>query len=348
MLNLLADWGRLTWSMIYESALLLLLGFVLAGVIRALVTQKVLTSVFGQGRFTQIFTSSLIGVPLPLCSCSVLPVAAQLRRSGLSRSGTVSFLISTPETGVDSIALSLRLLGPIFAVVRPLAALITALVSGLVTWGLLPANSGPRVLPVVDAKPKEKQGLGARLWEGQVYVVTDMLPELAYYLLWGYLLAGLAAALVPADLVREGIPGWLQYFVVVAVSLPVYVCATSSTPLAAVFLTLGIHPGAVLAFLLIGPATNLTSLVVQKQILGLKGTVLMTATIIVCAIIMGLVIDTFFGDAVLSSFSPVAVETDHEHTAWYDLIAALALSSIMLYYTGKHYYKKLRKRLTTQ
>jgi len=337
-------WGNYTWEMIYESALLLLFGFALAGLIRALITPNVLTSIFGQGRFKQIFTASLVGVPLPLCSCSVLPVATQLYRSGLSREGTVSFLISTPESGVDSIALSFRLLGPIFAVARPVAAFFTAICSGLVTWLFLPENRdpAPAIRPVQT--DTESAGLGRRLWGGQVYVMTDMLPELAYYLFWGYLMAGLAAALIPTDLLQAGLAVWIQYLAVIAVGLPVYVCATSSTPLAAVFLSLGVQPGAVLAFLLVGPATNLTSLVVQKRVLGLKGTILMTTSIVVCAVICGVILDYTLGDSIRSSFTSFRGGETEGGLAWYDLLAALALSSIMIYFTARHYYRKTRKR----
>jgi len=330
--------------MLFESSLLLLFGFVLAGLIRSLLTLQILFRIFGQGRFKQIFTASLVGVPLPLCSCSVLPVAAQLHRSGLSREGTISFLISTPETGADSIALSVKLLGPLFAVVRPVAALITAVFSGLMAALFIPGASQAASIPVVNPNQPQPKPFGKRLWDGQVYVMTDMLPELAYYLFWGYALAGVVAALIPADLLKSGLSPWLQYVGVVAVGVPVYVCATSSTPLAAVFLSLGILPGAVLAFLLVGPATNLTALVVQKRILGLKGTVLMTISVVVTAVICGLALDTLWGGSINSALSITGTEAA-EGGGWYNFAAAIFLSFVMVYYTARHYYKKARKKL---
>ncbi len=343
MPEFLTDWARLTWNMIYESSLLLLLGFMLAGIIRALITPSALNSFFGRGRFTQIFTASLIGVPLPLCSCSVLPVAAQLRRSGLSREGTVSFLISTPETGVDSIALSYRLLGPVFAIIRPLAALFTALVSGMVTRVLMPEDTSHSELPLMPQSSETGPKLHTRLWEGQVYVATDMLPELSYYLFWGYLLAGLAAAAIPADLLQSGLASWMQYAGVILVSLPVYVCATSSTPLAAVLLSLGIMPGAVLTFMLVGPATNLTSLMVQKKILGLKGTVIMTASIIFCAVVCGLLVDNFLAGSI-KWFNTDAVDSGEGTLVWYDLAAGIVFAFMMAYFTLRHYYRKAKRK----
>lgn len=341
-----AAWAGYVWDMIYESALLLLFGFGLAGLVRSLITPSALNTIFGRGRIRQIFTASIVGAPLPLCSCSVLPVAAQLNRSGLSREGTISFLISTPETGADSIALSVKLLGPVFAIVRPVAALLTALISGLAALIFIPERSpDPSLTMATDPQPRQLPFM-KRLWDGQVYVWTDMVPELSYYLFWGYILAGLAAAIIPADLLRQGWPVWLQYLGVIVVSLPVYVCATSSTPLAAVFLTLGIMPGAVLAFLLVGPATNFTALVVQKRILGLKGTVIMTISVIVTAVLCGVLLDYLFGESIGRAFRFHEAGVEVGRPVWYDLGAAILLSFLMAYYTARHYYKKAKRKLS--
>jgi uncharacterized membrane protein YraQ (UPF0718 family) len=343
VIHVISSWVDLTWNMINESALFLFFGFMLAGIIRALVTPVVLTRLFGKGRFTQIVTASIVGVPLPLCSCSVLPVAAQLHKTGLSREGTVSFLISTPETGVDSIALSVRLLGPVFALVRPIAALISALFSGLAVR--LFASNGPAVAAphIEPSPPTEKKRLLYRLWEGQKYIVKGMFPELAYYLFWGYALAGLAAALIPVDLIQGGVSAPIQYLAAIAVSLPVYVCATSSTPLAAVLISLGIVPGAVLSFLLVGPATNLTALIVQKRILGLKGTVVMTLSVVVSAVVCGIALDLIWGEAIRSSFRSVIDAAGRESPAWYEIVAGIWLILVMVYYTARHYYRKVKK-----
>lgn len=346
MLDFLYDWFELIWDMIARSALLLLVGFFLAGIIRALITPNVMKSLFGRKPLSQIFRSSLIGIPLPLCSCSVLPVADQLRRSGLSKPGTVSFLISTPETGVDSIALSYRLLGPYFAIIRPIAALITAFISGLVSWmfGREDAKSTKLEIPLIN---ETKQGkLFERLKDGQKYVVRSVYPELAYYLFWGFLLAGFAAAVIPSDLVRDNVAVWLQYLAVIAVSLPVYVCATSSTPLAVILLSLGVTPGAVLIFLLIGPATNMTSLVVQKKILGLRGMILMTVSIVLSSLVLGILIDLFEKDLLSTNYYVPDSGVEGEPTKWYDLAAGIFLSSTIVFYTGRHYFSKIKKKIS--
>jgi uncharacterized membrane protein YraQ (UPF0718 family) len=340
------SWAEATWSMIYESALLLLIGFLLAGLIRSFLSPLALQRLFGRGQLGQIFKASLIGIPLPLCSCSVLPVAAQLRKSGLSREGTISFLISTPETGVDSIALSYNLLGPVFTIIRPLAALLVAFSSGLVSLIFNPGYSTPAAPLDSTAVSAEDKRFFKRVIEGQRFVIQNLLPELSYYLFWGFLLAGLAAALIPHDLIRAGVPNWIQYAAVIAVSVPVYVCATSSTPFAAVLLGLGLMPGAVLAFLLVGPATNLTSLAVQRKILGLRSTVIMTISIVVAAIGLGLLFDLILGSEISSIFS--GQTTEGAGVTWYSMAAASLLIWFMLYYTFKHLAQKVSLRLATK
>ncbi len=342
MIDLLNSWVSLTWGMLVDSALLLFFGFFLAGLMRSFITPEAMGSLFGKSHFSQIFRSSLLGIPLPLCSCSVLPVAVQLRSAGLSRPGTVSFLISTPETGADSIALSYKLLGPFYAIIRPVAALIVALASGLTSKLFAPAGQS-NLLALNTSNPIDtRKGFKRRILDGQLYIIKGVIPELAYYLFWGYVLAGLAAALVPADVVRSGVDGWIQYASVILVSLPVYVCATSSTPLAAVLLSVGVLPGAVLVFLMVGPATNLTSLMVQKQILGLKGTLVMTLTVVIMSIICGVCIDMFLADYAILPFQ-TSESTSHDQSNLIDMIFAVALLAIMLYYTLKRLIKKITK-----
>ena len=341
MIEFIRTWVAVTWGMVTQSALLLIFGFILAGIIRAIITPEMIRALFGQHSAAQIIKASLIGIPLPLCSCSVLPVAAQLRRSGLSREGTVSFLISTPETGVDSIALSYRLLGPYFAIIRPLAALIVALFGGLMTSLFArDAITTPPSIAVASTSPTKN--LLQRLWDGQNYIAFDVLPDLAYYLFLGFIVAGLAAVLLPENLLRSGVSPIWQYTAAIAISLPLYVCATSSTPLAAVFLNLGVLPGAILTFLLVGPATNLASIVVQKQILGTKGMIVMTTSLTVAAIFCGILVDLLFGSQLGSI--PIDPGRVHEELRWYDLSAAILLAAVMTYYSVRHYYRKFLVR----
>jgi hypothetical protein len=292
---------------------------------------------------TGVFRAALFGIPLPLCSCSVLPVATQLHRSGVGRGGVVSFLVSTPESGVDSIALTYSLTDPLLTVARPVAAFAAALAAGTIEvlrplTGRRTGTQAPsRETAVVTETPPAAGGLVG----GVRYAFTDLLADLAPYLVVGYLLAGVTAAALGGEaafLPATVRSGWIGYAGALVLGLPMYICATSSTPLAAVLLAAGFSPGAVLVFLLVGPATNLASVVVVRSVLGLMATIRYLVVIAVVAVISGLVIDQLYG----------LLELTPEYTAgnpaaadgWLHTAAAALLSLLIVF----HGARKLRRR----
>ena len=283
------------WAVLAESAPYLLFGFLAAGVLHAFVSTDAVGRHLGNSRVGSVVKAALVGIPLPLCSCGVLPAAIGLRRKGASKGATLSFLVSTPETGVDSMALTYALMGPVFAVVRPLAAFLTAVVAGVSEnlWGddapppevKLPCGCAETPLP--DSAP-----LGARLREGLRYAFVNLLGDLAPWLGVGFLLAGLIGVLVPDAFIQTYLgQGWVPLLVMLAVGIPLYICATASTPIAAALLLKGLSPGAALVFLLVGPATNLASLSVLSGTLGLGTTARYLAAIAGTALAMGWLLD---------------------------------------------------------
>ena len=292
--------------MLVESAPYFLLGLALAGIVWVFLNEANLTRLIGKRPAGAVLRAALIGVPLPLCSCSVLPLARELRQSGLSKGATTSFLIATPESSVDSIILTYSLTDPLMTVARPVTAFITASAAGLLE-NAFDRKVQPVIAPVADAACPDgcgcepsRTGAGSivsRLWVGLRHAFTTLLDDLAPYLLVGFLLAGLVAALL-GDRISElgmvaGNPA-AAYAGAVLIGVPLYVCATSSTPLAAVFLGLGFPPGAVLVFLMVGPATNIATLVVLKKILGFWSTVRYLLTIVVVAVLFGLMVDVAY------------------------------------------------------
>ena len=234
----------------------------------------------------------LLGTPLPLCSCSVLPAALQLRRSGASRGATVSFLISTPENGADSIALSYAMLGPFMAIVRPVAALFSALVAGLATESL---NSHE------DAEPTESASKSCchahddeervSWWGGLTYSMTRLLSDLLFWLIVGISLAALIQTVLPADAMQRWGSGIWAMLAMLAIGIPMYICATSSTPVAAAMLAVGVSPGTTLVFLLAGPATNLAGLFLVGRELGRSAVVGYLLGICGMSLVCGLAVD---------------------------------------------------------
>ena len=322
----MTDWLTQTWGMTLEAAPWLLGGFVLAGVIYVLLPVETVTRHLGKPGVGGVLKASLVGVPLPLCSCSVIPVAASLRKQGAGRGAFVSFLISTPETGVDSIAISYALLGPLLAVVRPAAAFLTALTAGLLvdtTAEAVPTTESANAAGAGEsccrsggcpeepvAEPKRK--LIAVLQYGLVDLFVDLSP----WLLSGFVLAGLVAALLPAGFFERHVgSGAGAMVLMLLVGLPFYVCATASTPIAAAFIARGLSPGAALVFLLVGPATNIATMLVVGRDVGRRGLAIYLVTIAVFAVLFGLGIN-LVAESVPVTLSGLPDGTHHHVSAW--------------------------------
>jgi len=306
------------FDLFLDSAPWLLLGLLLAGMLKMFVPMAWMHKQLGGNGFKSIIKAALIGAPLPLCSCGVIPAAVGLRRSGASKAATTSFLVSTPETGVDSITVSYVLLGPFMAIVRPIAAIMSAIVAGLLvgkdeiqqnTKTLNKTDSSKhstaaekspccsnKKTPVIAAKSpaccsshktqqssaeqhnasstqdsvSKLQGTSVtgRILKGLHFAATDLVQDVTVWLLIGLFFAALVQTYVPADfLVRWG-DGIVAMVVMVIISVPMYICATASTPIAAGLLLAGVSPGAVLVFMLAGPATNIATLGVVAKELG--------------------------------------------------------------------------------
>lgn len=302
-----------------EAAPWLLLGLTMAGMIRAWLPTRAISARLGGSGFRAVTIAALIGAPLPLCSCGVLPAAFGLRRAGASRAATASFLVSTPETGVDSIALSWALLGPFFAIVRPLAALASAIATGLAV-GRFASDSGAmatvRAPDLFEAEHAHGDACCApappaprpTLRAGLRYAFTDLLDDLAPWLAIGLVLAGAIVTLVPPAALAAWGGGVFAMLLMLAVAVPMYVCATASTPIAHAMLHAGVSPGTTLVFLLAGPASNLAGLVLLRRELGSRATAVYVAGVTLSALGLGLLLD-----AVWASLGFALLSAGHAH-----------------------------------
>lgn len=266
-----------------DAAVWLILGFIVAGLLRTFVSgDNFSRHLKGHGLWPAI-KAALLGVPLPLCSCGVIPAALGLRRAGASKSATTAFLISTPETGVDSIAISYALLGPFMAIIRPIAALCSAIVAaGFVLLGEAkrtaastapqePAQSGVTGGCCHHHEHKTSQpSLFNRIWQGQRYAFTELLEDISLWLLVGLFISACVVALVPNEALAELTQGPGAMIIMALVGVPMYICASASTPLAAGLLLAGVSPGAVLVFLLAGPASNISTLGIVHSEMGYR------------------------------------------------------------------------------
>lgn len=251
----------------------LLLGLFAAGLIKAWMPAALMNRWMGGEGIGAATKAAFFGAPLPLCSCGVLPAAVSLKRAGASRQATTSFLISTPETGVDSVAVSWALLGPLMTIMRPIAAITTAIVTGtavgyVADQSAAPASEEPTSCcaskPTNTAQSESPVGFAA----GMKFAFTDLLGDLAGWLVIGIVASAIMLVFLPPESLATFGSSWITMLLMLVVGIPMYICATASTPIAAALLIAGVSPGAVLVFMLAGPATNVAGLAVVGRELG--------------------------------------------------------------------------------
>ena len=299
-----------SWGVLLESAPYVLLGFFVAGLFKAFLPGDFITRHLGGNGMSSIAKASALGVPVPLCSCGVLPAAAGLKQQGAGKGAVTSFLISTPETGVDSIAVTYALLDPLMTVIRPVVSFFTAVAAGISVS--FTEKGKAEVKPGADlsasqesscssscccgSAAEKKQSAAGKLKEGMVFAFDDLLLDIGKWFLLGIFLAGIISVFISPEFIALYIGNeYLAMVLMLAIAIPLYVCATASTPIAAALALKGISPGAALVFLLAGPATNIASLTVVSKILGRKAVVVYLAVIIVMSFAAGVLVNYLYG-----------------------------------------------------
>lgn len=297
---MLFDFLNNLWQTLTIAAPWLILGLLIAGLIKAKVSEKWIARHLSGPGAMPVIKGAFIGAPLPLCSCSVIPVATQIHRSGASKGATASFLVSTPETGVDSISLSYALLGPFMAIVRPVAAVISAIVTGLAVSS---AARGETSTPATESASSscssccgsscqsDATNKQMSLMQGIHYAFTQMLDDMKNWLLIGLVLSALVMTFIPNDFLLAFQNSWWIYLLVFVASFPVYICASASTPVAASLMLAGLSPGATLIFMLAGPSTNIGTLGILKQELGARAMQTYVVSLAILSISLGVATD---------------------------------------------------------
>ena len=343
MLDIIIDYILLflreMWVLCLEMAPYLLLGMLVSGLISIFIDSSFIFKHIGQKNAGSVLKSTLFGIPLPLCSCGVIPVAATLRESGASKGATVSFLVSTPQTGVDSIFLTYGMLGPMFALFRPLAALASGFFSGIVINNF--DHDMHHHLSESDNDPKTKDSLHKRIISGVKYGFLTLPADIVIPLTQGLVVAAAIAILIPPQFIAEHFSSsnLIQYTMMLAVSLPIYVCATASIPIAVVLMAKGITPGAAFIFLMAGPATNASSIAVIKNILGKRTLYHYLVLIAFTAISFGYILDNF-----LTITLPDMSSHTHHHVM--DDYGSIILSVIFLAILVNAYFYRSKSEST--
>ncbi len=304
--NMLAE----AWHLLLESSPYVLFGLLVSGLLHVFLNPGTIGRQLGKGKLRSVFKAAFLGIPLPLCSCGVLPAAVSLRKQGANTGATTAFLISTPESGIDSLAITYALLDPVMTVARPMAAFTTATAAGIAE-NAFNHPEDDKMIPIdltcpVDAccngdgcppeEHKKHHTFKEKTTAGLKYALLDVWNDMAGWFLIGILLAGVITALVPDEIVVRYLGGGLSsMFLMLGMGIPLYICATASTPVAAALILKGVSPGAALVFLLAGPATNITSLTVLWGTLGKRATAIYLSAIALFAVLFGLLVDYFYG-----------------------------------------------------
>ncbi len=307
VLEILSGVGRESLALLYQMAPYLLFGFFFAGLLHVFVTLDSVAKHLGRSSIGSVLKSVLFGIPLPLCSCGVIPAAVLLKKKGASRGAVISFLISTPITGIDSIFATYSLLGPFFTIYRIIASAVTAFVAGVAANFLLPRGAIASKASGTLASPHHCHVCGSedpqqhearrhkthrRIAELFRYAFVELLGDIWRWLLLGLIIAGIISYAVPEELIERYLgSSFSSMLIMMLVGIPMYVCATGSLPIAAALMFKGMSPGAAMVFLLAGPATNAVTITVVARELGKGAATLYVLSIAAMSLVTGAILN---------------------------------------------------------
>jgi hypothetical protein len=322
------------WELSIDMGVYILFGLLAAGVLHQLVREEWIQKHLGGNTRNAVAKAALFGTPLPLCSCSVIPFAATLRRNGASKGATLSFLISTPITGVDSILATFGMFGWVFTLYRVASSVIIAMMAGMLMNLFEPdapkkSFSFSATAPVLSAKipPLKKPEVRKNfsLYDVFHYGLITLLGSFSKPLFWGLFIGAIITAAMPSNLHQFfGDNRFLGYLIAVAIAAPMYVCATASLPIAASLILAGVSPGAAFIFLSAGPATNTVTMGVVKSMLGTRALIIYLSVIMGGSVLFGALIDVGFDTL------SVRISVDmHEHHSLFEEVSAVILLGLI-------------------
>jgi len=357
------------WQLSIAMAPYIIFGLAFAGILHEIVPDSIVTKHLGKNNVFSVIKSTIFGIPLPICSCGVIPLATSIKKSGASKGATLSFLISTPITGVDSILATYGIFGWIFTLYRALTSMIIAMVAGILTnlfdkeedtkntKSLKPVGRGaltPTKKNISNVSGWGHPNLQTNEFSlnttkksdfsfitAMKYAFITLLGDIAKPLFWGLLLGALITVAIPddlSDLLKAY--SWLSYIIVILIAVPMYVCATASLPIAAGLMLSGVSAGAAFVFLSAGPATNTVTIGVVKKMLGTRSLAIYLGSIIIGSIVFGLGLDYIFN---ISDINPASLIHIHEESGIVSTLSALLLWGLILWFIVKPYFNKKDK-----
>lgn len=341
-------------KMFLEMGPYILLGLLFVGILSIVVSKDMVTRQVGKKNIWSVFKAALFGIPLPLCSCGVVPTTVFMAKNGASRGATTSFLISTPQTGIDSIIATYGILGPVFAIFRPIAALIMGVVGGLSVeyFDKTPLKKTNTIELNQYSPRKEDTSFSRKIKKAGNYAFIEFLDDIAPQFIVGVIIAGLISYFIPDNYFKElGLSnGIVAMLAMIVVGIPMYVCATASIPIAMSLMMKGFSPGVAFVFLVVGPATNAASLAIlgNKNVLGKRSTIIYLSSLIIMSVLFGYLLDFIFK---YFSFNPVGMMS-HNHgdgmigMVW-QTIFSIILGVLLIFSFYRLYFRKYFNKGTT-
>ena len=339
----IAKYFELLFSLTAEMAPYLLLGFILAGITHAFFPRDWIKTHLGGNGFMQSLKASVFGVPLPVCSCGIIPLAKELKKTGASNAGVAAFLASTPQTGVDSVVATGGLMGWFFAGIR----VVVAFVSGVFTGTLIGvADKKGTAISDNQTEIQSETAHPKSIFHILRYALIELPGDIRGSLSLGLLIAAAISVFLPQFTEytsNENV--WISYIAVLALAVPLYVCSTGSIPIAIALITSGFSPGAALVFLIAGPATNIVTLVTMTEIIGWKNTFLYLLSVIGIALVSAVLIDS----SLLTLNVQAHLGHIHENQiSWFQWFCAAVLVVSLFYSLVSGYIRKTLKRMSAQ
>ncbi|HCX72396.1 MAG TPA: hypothetical protein DHM37_01630 [Candidatus Cloacimonas sp.] len=322
------------WNAIFttyiQMAPYLFIGLFFAGFMHLVFTRELVAKHLGSNNTLSVIKAALLGVPLPLCSCGVIPTTLYLRKQKASPGATISFLISTPQTGIDSVVATYGLMGPVFAIFRPIAAFVTGIFGGIFINHTAPdeqieqqTEDDPEATSCdcesCQITPETKPNIWKKTYNALNYAYVEFLDDIAGHLILGIIIAGFIAFFIPDNFfLKYGGDGFLGMLLMIVVGLPMYVCATSSIPIAVSLMLKGISPGAAFVFLVVGPATNAATITLIAKTMGKKFVAIYLGVVSVFAVLGGFLLNYIFSlEAIPAITKQISL---HEGVSWFTIV----------------------------
>lgn len=344
-MDFIRDFVQNIWMFTTDISVYIILGLLFAGVIKQLIPDSFIKKHIGKNSLGAVIKAAILGIPLPLCSCSVIPFASSLKKSGASKSALQTFLIATPITGVDSIMATYGIFGWFFTLYRVISSVCISLLAGILSMIFIKEKISPSPLfssapvlnkPILEVKATpQKRNFFVATFD---YAFNTLFNDMAKALLIGIILAAFFSSIIPHEFSQFFSNNlFLSYLLLIVISAPMYVCAISSLPIGLTLLLSGFSPGSAFVFLSAGPATNLVTISVVKKLLGTKSTLIYLASVVLGSMFFAYILDIFFFENVQNTFQKVRESTTQSGI---DVLFAI----IMFILFAKYLFLKKKKK----